>query len=679
MDLVFASWDEPPADEVCSSWTWSSPSSTWDGPSADEVCSSWTWPSPSTTWDAPAVDEVGSSWTWSSPSATAAARGAPTASSSWTWSSPSTRSSAWEGPSSSWSWPSLPTSASTWDGPQGAAPSAASHATSSTFDDSADAGDLHSDPWSFRRELWSAPPPHAMGFIQSAEELAGELDSSDGVSWMLYTQDADEAAECLDLVKAAKNDEASHGITVLLDLPRERLPDWVDDCEHTTLPVPGTLRGKLSMRALCVVTAGFSPATLDSRRDSPLVVAQPPADLHAQRASAYVVRLTFDRAYCGDLWGRVLKSPGQFARTWIGAHGIAQLAIVDTFGFAQVGNARVSGLVRLQHAEDAHKLWTLSGFKAGNLVYFVDVIGSNRAAVLKEDVAVTWVPWQLEESYEAYHSRVCKGVKLGLVLGRGLGQRVLTSDPAYKKQPTVWRARAVPENYSFGALQPVLAELGFQDPVAVSFYKQRKGKVWSRDWCFRATRSDRQQVAERPVQWGSGHTAEFVVLREHARRMQHAPHQPLAASRTATFADFATDTPASKPKQRGRKTPPAVQPVKGETEVKAPAPADHAEVPADSKGSKRAAAGDDESAAPFMDLSSDRAGADWAPNAPLVDNDGGGNYLALATLDLGGKPRNHRQLRRFVSQCLQDFEKECKQAWLQGGSYNCLGRLQACS
>ena len=300
------------------------------------------------------------------------------------------------------------------------------------------------------------------------------------------------------------------------------------------------------------------------------MVAQPPAELRVQRANTFVVRLTLDRAYCGELWERVLKSPGKFARTWIGAHGIAQLAIVDTFGFAQVGSARVSGLVRLQHAADAHRLWTLSGFKAGNLVYFVDVIGSNRDAVLKEDVAVTWVPWQPDESYEAYHTRVCKGVKFGLVLGRGLGQRVLTSDPAYKKQPTVWRARAVPENYSFSALQPVLVELGFHDPIAVSFVKQRKGKVWCRDWCFRATRSDRQQVVQRPVQWGSGHTAEFVVLREHARRMQQALHQPLAASRSATFADFAMDTPAPKPKQRGRKMPPVVQPVKDATEVKGP-------------------------------------------------------------------------------------------------------------
>ena len=100
-----------------------------------------------------------------------------------------------------------------------------------------------------------------MGFVHSAGELAGELDSSDGVSWMLYTREADEAAECLDLIKAAESDEASHGITVLLDLPRERFPDWVDDFQHATLPVPGTVQGKLAMRTLCVLTAGFSPAT----------------------------------------------------------------------------------------------------------------------------------------------------------------------------------------------------------------------------------------------------------------------------------------------------------------------------------------------------------------------------------------------------------------------------------
>ena len=176
--------------------------------------------------------------------------------------------------------------------------------------------------------------------------------------------------------------------------------------------------GKLTMRTVCVLTAGSSPATLDNRLSTPLVVAQPPAELKTQRANTYVARLTLDRAYCGDSWEKILKSPGKFARTWIGALGIAQLAIVDTFGFAQVGN----------------------------LIYFVDIIGSNRDVVLKEDVAVTWVPWQPDETYVAYRDRVCREAKLGLVLGRGLGQRVLASDPAYKKQPTVWWARAAPEN-----------------------------------------------------------------------------------------------------------------------------------------------------------------------------------------------------------------------------------------
>ena len=73
-----------------------------------------------------------------------------------------------------------------------------------------------------------------LGLVQSADELGQELDTSDGVTWMLYTRDADEAAECLDLV----NDEASHGITVLLDIPRERLPGWVEDHEHAIMPVP---------------------------------------------------------------------------------------------------------------------------------------------------------------------------------------------------------------------------------------------------------------------------------------------------------------------------------------------------------------------------------------------------------------------------------------------------------
>ena len=239
----------------------------------------------------------------------------------------------------------------------------------------------------------------------------------------------------------------------------------------------------------------------------------------------------------------------------------------------------------------------------------------------------------------------------------------------------------MPENYQFSHLQPVVTELGFEDPVAVSFYKQRKGRVWCRDWCFKATRRDRLQVVQRPVKWDGDNTVEFVVLREHARRMRQVQHQPLASSRGATSADFAADRQASKPGSKSRKATPVVNPVHSDAAAKVPGPTNSAESTADSKGSKHAAAGDDESAAPYMDQSQGLAGADWAPNAPLLNNAGGGNCLclALATLDLGGKPRNHRQLRRFVSQCLQDFEKDCKQAWLHGGSYNCVGRQQACS
>ena len=194
-----------------------------------------------------------------------------------------------------------------------------------TIDDSKEDVASDPEPWIFRQDLWGAPPPHAIGLVQSADELGQELDTSDGVTWMLYTRDADEAAECLDLVKAARNDEASHGITVLLDIPRERLPGWVDDHEHAIMPVPGAVHGKLTMRTVCVLTAGSSPATLDNRLSTPLVVAQPPPELKTQRANTYVARLTLDRAYCGDSWEKILKSPGKFARTWLGALGVAQL------------------------------------------------------------------------------------------------------------------------------------------------------------------------------------------------------------------------------------------------------------------------------------------------------------------------------------------------------------------
>ena len=53
-------------------------------------------------------------------------------------------------------------------------------------------------------------------------------------------------------------------------------------------------------------------------------------------------------------------------------------------------------------------------------------------------------------------------------------------------------------------------------------------------------------------------------------------------------------------------------------------------------------------------------------------NEGQGNclYLALAGLDLGGKARMHRQLRRYAMQP-DEHRSTLEPLWTAGGSYNC--------
>ena len=113
-------------------------------------------------------------------------------------------------------------------------------------------------------------------------------------------------------------------------------------------------------------------------------------------------------------------------------------------------------------------------------------------------------------------------------------------------------------------------------------------------------------------------------------------------------------------------------------ERQAPEPAAAAQ-PDSAKGSKSIAPGDDEALA--MQGVQRNDGAAWAPNAPTADNEGSGNclYHALAALNLGGKPRSHRQLRRFVGKCLTEFESDFKEVWKHSGEYNCGGRERACT
>ena len=148
------------------------------------------------------------------------------------------------------------------------------------------------DAWTLKRELWRAPSSKALGFINSASELAAELDSSTGVAWIMCTSDSVEALEAAALVAAAQNDETSHSLAILYG-------GKAADLDHleplvTSIPVPGSEAGRLVVRKFWCHSVGSSPAVLTSRTSAPLTVKAPPAPLKSLRNATYVVRASFD-------------------------------------------------------------------------------------------------------------------------------------------------------------------------------------------------------------------------------------------------------------------------------------------------------------------------------------------------------------------------------------------------
>ena len=310
-------------------------------------------------------------------------------------------------------------------------------------------------PWTFKKDIWRAPSSKAHAIINNAAELGYELDRSEGVAWILHTDDVEEAEECLDLVNATKNDdEANHSLTILLDVSRQLLPEWAEAAEH--MPIPGYIGGKLAMKSLYVFATGPCPASMDNRSNTPLVVARPPPPC----------RLSEPTPIWRDLPSSTPTGPTTGTRS--------SRSPASTRG---CGRAKLE-LVRIQQAADAKKLWINSCAKAGGLVYFANIIGENRGDSLKEDIGINWVVWHEHESFESL-----KRQKLGVVLGHGLGLRLRTADPDYKQPPTTWRAKAVPLNYQFVHLQGVFSDLGFEHIVPTVCHRSRRGN----DWCFRAT------------------------------------------------------------------------------------------------------------------------------------------------------------------------------------------------
>ena len=114
------------------------------------------------------------------------------------------------------------------------------------------------------------------------------------------------------------------------------------------------------------------------------------------------------------------------------------------------------GLVRLDSAASARKLWENSGATAGGCTCFVNVVG-NRAEIERKDFRVNWIPWDGTEDHSAYLKRVQLRSKYGLVLGRQLGIRLSADDPTLKSSLVLWRARAIPLHWQPEHIEPLMS------------------------------------------------------------------------------------------------------------------------------------------------------------------------------------------------------------------------------
>ena len=550
-------------------------------------------------------------------------------------------------------------------------------------------------PWALDQKAWTADGP--IGFATSASAFAKALDESQGVAWVVLAEDADEAEEVFDLFTSDQDDDHTTDMSLLFPVMGDSstLPAWA--AQARMVSVPGRSAGKLGTRKCWMVVGGTAPPTLTTRCPEAFVASRSPKTVSALRASTTVVRVTFDRAFGEDTWSEVVKQPSQHARIWAGAAGVNQATIVDTFSFGK-SQSRVTGLLRLRSLEAALKLWKASGQTGHGTRWFVDLLGAARDHPSASELGVLWIPWQTGESYDAYATRVAGQSKLGIVLGRGLGVRLKLSDPSFVRQPSVWRLRAVPSHFLMQDLTELLLAMGFEGAVVLSRHRNRRHF----DWCFKATRRDQLQVVTQVVQWNPdcADTSEVTAIKEQARRGNRShPTERLTEPRTITFeapersgssgpglrrraslGDFANEalptSRAARKRSTGAATSPASTPggpsaTGVHRDVSGEAP-DSTERPGPSI--KRPA----EDAAVAVDDEGD-GGSAWRLNAPLIENEGGGNclYLALAACETGSKPRTHRQIRRWIGQLLLYHEAECKDQWQRGGCFNALGRTNA--
>ena len=537
-----------------------------------------------------------------------------------------------------------------------------------------DVDEHHAESWTLRRDLWNTSGPFA--YVSSVVELSELLDTAQGVSILAQASSEDDAAEMWDIIKSAAQDPDAFDTALTLLCPvSDQSKPWCpdDDTDTSLVPVPGTQAGKLVHVKHWACSIGSAPPSLGTRKEAIHKVRRPPAPLQVQRAQSILVRMTTDRAYNTASWQDICKEPSRFARVWANQLGVKQSDIIDAFGFGLQGSTRVVGLLRLRSESVAHVLWKAAGSSFGGATFFADLVGEHQALATKwtkEEVVIQWIPWTASETFTDYLRRTRSGAALGIVVGRGLGRRMKATDPNFVQAPIMWRAKAVPAHYVYADVASLLEDLGFD---SVTIHGRHRGRKTC-DWTFKATRPDRAPMLQQHVDWGNDFESELVIVKESARRGNpavQATFRPIAPGRSITFGEVAEITPKRGPcSRRARKG--------REDVVMSPQPPDAGNPPeAASRGAKRAVPGEEPGRSMTVDAEGPAGeGNNWAPLAKVLTNVGEGNclYHALAQLDIGGKPRTHRQLRRFAHMCLQSHAETLKPLWTDAGSHNTLGR-----
>ena len=304
------------------------------------------------------------------------------------------------------------------------------------------------------------------------------------------------------------------------------------------------------------------------------------------------------------------------------------------------------------------------------------MVGDAKDLTFAQDVGVQWLPWTSDETYGDYIARAAAKAGLGLVLRCGIGVRMKRSDPSYQRPSVMWRVRSIPSHFMMTDVKELAEAMGFEAVVMSTRHRTRRGH----DWCFRAVRGDALQIVSQTVQWDPDPTSEVVVLKESARRgTRMSAGEAIAEPRTVTFNDaLAVARGPGAPKRAsrkaravdGRRAPSVPDSSSGE-----PCGAGTAPTPVPNK--KRGAPGEVPGESMTVDSEGRAPGDRWGPPGEWLTNDGQGNclVLALSQLDLGGRERTHRQLRRFIVAAFQEYRSDLEPLWQKAGRFNTIGRF----